>query len=88
MVVGWVQGLRNSVTAFGPPPLKQMTEDLLRAYKTTIDFWVEDLKVTPLVSPRVTEVSAPGTVVRDERHGNRRRPTSREARAGLSVRLP
>jgi hypothetical protein len=23
----------------GPPPLKQMTEDFIRAYKTTVDFW-------------------------------------------------
>jgi ribonuclease BN (tRNA processing enzyme) len=66
LLVGWVQGLPPSVRAFGPPPLKQMTEDLLRAYKATIDFWVEDLKVKPLVSPDVTEVSAPGAVMQDE----------------------
>jgi hypothetical protein len=51
------------VRAFGPPPLKQMTEDFLRAYKATIDFWVEDLKVKPLVPPDVMEVSAPGAVM-------------------------
>ena len=61
LLLGWVQGLPNSVRAFGPPPLKQMTEDLLRAYKATIDFWVEDLKVKPLASLDVKEVSAPGT---------------------------
>jgi ribonuclease BN (tRNA processing enzyme) len=66
LLVGWVQGLPPSVRAFGPPPLKQMTEDFLRAYKATIDFWVEDLKVKPLVSPDVREVSAPGTVMQDE----------------------
>jgi ribonuclease BN (tRNA processing enzyme) len=66
LLVGWVQGLPPSVRAFGPPPLKQMTEDFLRAYKATIDFWVEDLKVKPLVSPDVKEVSAPGIVMRDE----------------------
>ncbi len=66
LLVGWVQGLPSSVRAFGPPPLKQMTEDFLRAYKATIDFWVEDLKVKPLVSPDVKEVSAPGTVMQDE----------------------
>jgi hypothetical protein len=54
------------VRAFGPPPLKQMTEDFLFAYKATIDFWVEDLNVKPLVSPDVKEVSAPGTVMQDE----------------------
>ena len=65
LLFGWVQGMRT-VRAFGPPPLKQMTEDFLRAYKATIDFWVEDLKVKPLVSPDVNEVSAPGAVMRDE----------------------
>jgi hypothetical protein len=42
-----------------------MTEDLLRAYKATIDFWVEDLKVKPLVPPDVVEVSAPGAVMQE-----------------------
>lgn len=66
LLLGWVQGVPSSLRAFGPPPLKQMTEDFLRAYKATIDFWVEDLKVKPLVSPDVKEVSAPGVVMEDE----------------------
>lgn len=66
LLIGWVQGLPASLLAFGPPPLKQMTEDFLRAYKATIDFWVEDLKVKPLVLPAVKEVSAPGPVMQDE----------------------
>lgn len=66
LLIGWVQGLPPSVKAFGPPPLAQMTRDFLRAYKATIDFWVEDLKVKPLVSPVVKEVSAPGTVMQDD----------------------
>ena len=66
LLLGWVQGLPGSVHAFGPPPLKQMTNDFLRAYKATIDFWVADLKVKPLVPPDVHEVSAPGTVMQDE----------------------
>src|SRR6202023_702808 len=55
-----------SVRAYGPPPLKQMTDDFLRAYKTTIDFWAEDFKMKPLASPDVKEVSTPGTVMEDE----------------------
>ncbi len=66
IVLGWVQGMPSLVRAFGPPPLEQMTRDFLRAYKATIDFWVQDLKVKPLVSPDVKEVSGPGTVMRDE----------------------
>src|SRR5260221_9051457 len=54
------------VRAFGPPPLKQMTEDFLRAYKTTVDFWAEDLKMKPLVALEVKEVSAAGPVTQDD----------------------
>ena len=38
LVVGWINGMHLDVRAFGPPPLKQqMTEDFMRAYKTTVD---------------------------------------------------
>jgi len=66
LLIGWVQGLPHSVRAFGPPPLKQMTEDFFRAYKATIDFWAEDFKMKPLGLPDVKEVSAPGTLLQDE----------------------
>jgi hypothetical protein len=58
LVVGWVNGMHLDLRAFGPPPLKQMTEDFMRAYKTTVDFWAEDLKMRPLVTVDVKEVSA------------------------------
>ena len=66
LLIGWVQGMPPSTRAFGPPPLKQMTDDFLRAYKATIDFWVEDLKVNRLVPPSVKEVSVSGPVMQDE----------------------
>ena len=66
LLLGWVQGLPNPVCAFGPPPIQQMTNDFLRAYQATIDFWVEDLKVKPLVPPEVKQVSAAGAVTEDE----------------------
>jgi ribonuclease BN (tRNA processing enzyme) len=65
LIVGWVQGMPLDVRTFGPPPLKQMTEDFMRAYKRTIDFWAEDFKMTPLVSVDVQEVSAGGPVMQD-----------------------
>jgi ribonuclease BN (tRNA processing enzyme) len=65
LVVGWINGVHLDVRAFGPPPLKQMTEDFLRAYKTTVDFWAEDLKMT-LVTVDVKEVSAAGPVMQDD----------------------
>jgi len=66
LLLGWVQGMPTSLQVFGPPPLAQMTRDFLRAYKATIDFWVEDLKVKPLVPPIVKEMSAPGAVMHDD----------------------
>ena len=66
LVVGWIQGLHLDVRAFGPPPLKQMTEDFLRAYKTTIDFWAEDLKMKPITAVNVQEISAAGPVTQDD----------------------
>jgi ribonuclease BN (tRNA processing enzyme) len=64
LVVGWINGMHLDVCAFGPPPLKQMTEDFMRAYKTTVDFWAEDFKMKPLVAVDVNEVSAAGPVHR------------------------
>jgi len=66
LVIGWTQGMRLDVRAFGPPPLKQMTEDFLRAYRTTIGFWTEDLKVKPLETIEVGEISAAGPVMQDD----------------------
>ena len=54
------------VRAFEPPPLKQMTEDFMRAYKTTIDFWAEDFKIKPLVPVDVKEMSEAGPVTQDD----------------------
>jgi hypothetical protein len=50
-VVGWINGMHLDVRAFGPPPLKQMTEDFMRAYKTTVDFWAEDLRLAVASQP-------------------------------------
>jgi ribonuclease BN (tRNA processing enzyme) len=43
-----------------------MTEDFLRAYRTTIDFWAEDLKMQPFTMVDVHEVPGAGTVTQDE----------------------
>jgi ribonuclease BN (tRNA processing enzyme) len=66
LIVGWIQGLQLDVRAFGPPPLKQMTDDFMRAYKTTVDFWAEDFKMKPLTSVNVQEVSEAGPVTQDD----------------------
>ena len=66
LIVGWIQGLPLDVRAFGPPPLKQMTEDFMRAYKQTVDFWAEDFHMKPLASVSVQEITAAGPVTQDE----------------------
>jgi ribonuclease BN (tRNA processing enzyme) len=66
LIVGWIQGMPLDVCAYGPPPLKQMTDDFLRAYKTTVDFWAEDLKMKPLTAVAAHEVAAAGPVMQDD----------------------
>jgi len=66
LIVGWIQGLPLDVRAFGPPPLKQMTDDFMRSYKQTVDFWAEDFHMEPLVSVKVQEVSGSGPVMHDD----------------------
>jgi ribonuclease BN (tRNA processing enzyme) len=66
LLIGWVSGMPLGVRAFGPPPLKQMTQDFLRAYKTTIDFWAEDFHIKPLTAIEVKEIAAAGPVMQDD----------------------
>jgi ribonuclease BN (tRNA processing enzyme) len=66
LIVGWIQGLPLDIRAFGPPPLKQMTEDFMRAYKPTVDFWAEDFHMKPLTAVSVKEISGAGPVMQDD----------------------
>src|SRR5215467_7024399 len=66
LIVGWIQGLPLDVRAFGPPPLRQMTDDFMRAYKQTVDFWAEDFHMKPLTSVGVQEISTTGPVTQDD----------------------
>jgi len=66
LIVGWIQGMPLDARAYGPPPLTQMTQDFFRAYKTTIDFWAEDLKMKPLTTIATHEVAAAGPVMQDD----------------------
>ena len=66
LLLGWVNGMRADVRAFGPPPLKQMTDDFLRAYKQTVEFWAEDFHMKPLAAVAVQEVAAAGPVTEDD----------------------
>jgi ribonuclease BN (tRNA processing enzyme) len=66
LIEGWIMGMPPRVRAYGPPPLAQMTVDLLRAYRTTIDFWAEDYKLQRLTGIGVGEVAQAGPVMRDD----------------------
>lgn len=66
LIIGWIHGLKQSVTAFGPPPLAQMTEDYMKSMKVTIDFWAEDFKLTPFETISCTELPKEGPVTQDE----------------------
>lgn len=66
LIVGWIQGLPLDIRAFGPPPLKQMTDDFMRAYKQTVEFWAEDFHMKPLTSVGVTEIPGAGPVMQDD----------------------
>ena len=66
LVMGWLGGMPQSVRAYGPPPLQQMTEDYLRSAKTTIDFWAEDFHRPPLGMIDVHELPQAGPVMQDD----------------------
>jgi ribonuclease BN (tRNA processing enzyme) len=66
LTIGWISGMRQSVRAYGPPPLMQMTEDYFRSAKATIDFWAEDFRLSPLQMIEVHEVSNSGPVMQDD----------------------
>jgi len=66
LVIGWIRGLKQTVRAFGPPPLSQMTQDFLRSAKATIDFWAEDFNRPPLGTIEVHDLPGAGPVMQDE----------------------
>jgi ribonuclease BN (tRNA processing enzyme) len=66
LVMGWIGGMTQSVRAYGPPPLAQMTADYFRSAKTTIDFWAEDFHVPPLAPIETHELPQAGPVMQDE----------------------
>jgi ribonuclease BN (tRNA processing enzyme) len=66
VIIGWTSGMRQSIRAYGPPPLMQMTADYFRSAKPTIDFWAEDFRLEPLKMIEVHEISGSGPVMEDD----------------------
>jgi ribonuclease BN (tRNA processing enzyme) len=66
LIIGWVSGMRQSVRAYGPPPLVQITEDYFRSAKATIDLWAQDFRISPLRTIEVQEIQNSGPVMQDD----------------------
>ena len=67
-LLGWAAGLSNRVDVYGPPPLVEMTDRLLEAYRYDIELRMADegrAPLAPIVRPH--ELTAPGEVFRDDR---------------------
>ena len=59
----WYAGMTGTLNLYGPPPLKQMTADYLKALKPDIDIWLDDIGHSPLGPVNVHEISTAGPVV-------------------------
>ena len=59
----WYAGLEAPLHLYGPPPLRQITGDYLKALKPDVDVWLEDLGRKPIGPVVVHEVSAAGPVM-------------------------
>jgi ribonuclease BN (tRNA processing enzyme) len=66
LAIGWIRGLRPSVTAYGPPPLTAITQEYLRSEHATMMFHAEDFGLKPLETIATHELTGPGHVMNDE----------------------
>jgi ribonuclease BN (tRNA processing enzyme) len=67
-LLAWAANLATPVDVYGPPPLVDMTERLLQAYRFDIELRMADEgrpPLAPLIRPR--EITSPGEVFRDDR---------------------
>ncbi len=61
----WYAGKEDPLGIYGPPPLKQITQDYLKAIKPDVDIWLNDIGHKPLEPITVHELSAAGPVMQD-----------------------
>lgn len=67
-LLGWAAGLVTPVDAYGPPPLSEMTERLLQAYRFDVEMRMADEgrpPLAPLVRPH--DVTMGGEIFKDDR---------------------
>ncbi len=59
----WYAGMAGTLNLYGPPPLKQIAADYLKALKPDIDIWLEDIGHSPIGPVKAHQISAAGPVV-------------------------
>ena len=62
----WYAGKKGELGIYGPPPLRQITQDYLQALKPDIDIWLDDIGHAPLEPISIHELSAAGPVMKDK----------------------
>ncbi len=63
----WLQGRREELRVYGPPPLRKITDDLLSANALPLHYYKEDMHSPPMPPVRVDEISGAGPVMQDAR---------------------
>ncbi len=58
----WYAGMETPLNLYGPPPLKRMAADYLRAIKPDVDIWLEDIGHKPMGPVTAHEISSAGRV--------------------------
>jgi len=61
----WYAGKEGELGIYGPPPLRQITQDYLKALKPDIDVWLDDIGHKPLEPITLHELSKEGPVMQD-----------------------
>lgn len=62
----WYAGKTGELGLYGPPPLKQITQDYLKALKPDVDVWLDDIGHAPLEPIAIHELSTAGAVMQDK----------------------
>jgi ribonuclease BN (tRNA processing enzyme) len=59
----WYAGLEAPLDLYGPPPLKQIAGDYLKAMKPDVDIWLEDIGHKPMGPVTAHELASAGPVL-------------------------
>jgi len=62
----WFAGRDDTPKLYGPPPLRQIATDYLKAIKPDVDVWLDDLGRKPMGPLTVKEISSTGPVMASE----------------------